>query len=223
MIHHHKPECLLKKKRITSFKVKVTAKAQNVSECPRLSRWYFLNGQTFCHQTWHFDASSWAVVSCKSVGLLFSSSRSQQRLMWSDYDSFYYIFGTADPSATRLGSIVHYHKPECLMKKLDIWVQAQGHSNIFNCQWMFVQMVSSWLFSRFLDSLVKRLDYAVVVKVRVTGKVQNYSECSFWRYLLNCQTFCNQTWYCDASSSARVPSKMVGLLSSRSRSHWQLI
>ena len=34
MIHHHKPECLIKKKWITVFKVKVTVKGQNVSVCP---------------------------------------------------------------------------------------------------------------------------------------------------------------------------------------------
>ena len=34
------------------------------------------------------DASSWARVSCKKIGLLFSRSRSQQGLIWSKYDSF---------------------------------------------------------------------------------------------------------------------------------------
>ena len=36
-----------------------------------------------------------------------------------------------------------------------------------------------------LDCLVKRLDCSVVVKVKVTGKVKNSSECSSQRYLLN--------------------------------------
>ena len=51
-----------------------------------------------------------------------------------------------------------------------------------------------------LDCLVKRLDCSVVVKVKITEKVQNYSECSSGQYLLNCWTFCNQTWYGDALS-----------------------
>ena len=37
-----------------------------------------------------------------------------------------------------------------------------------------------------LDCPVKRLDCSVVVKVKVTGKVQNSNECSSRRYLLNC-------------------------------------
>ena len=40
------------------------------------------------------------------------------------------------------------------------------------------------------------------------------------RYLLNCSTFCNQTWYAFASSWARVSCEKVGLPSSRSRSQW---
>ena len=40
---------------ITSFKVKDTAKVQNVSEC--LSGRYLLNHRTFCHQTWYVYAA----------------------------------------------------------------------------------------------------------------------------------------------------------------------
>ena len=86
------------------------------------SRWYLLNRPTFCYQAWYCDASSWAGVSCKKIRFLFSRSRSQQGLVWSKYDSFYYIFLIADPCATKLGFIVHYHKPECLTKKLDCCV-----------------------------------------------------------------------------------------------------
>ena len=55
----------------------------------------------------------------------------------------------------------------------------------------------------------------VVVKVKVTEKVQNSSECSSEWYLLCCWTFCNQTWYGDATSWAKVSCK-IGLLSSSS-------
>ena len=37
-----------------------------------------------------------------------------------------------------------------------------------------------------VDCLVKRLDCCVVVKVKVTGSVQNFSECSSGQYFLNC-------------------------------------
>ena len=42
-------------------------------------------------------------------------------------------------------------------------------------------------------SLWKKLDWSVVVKVKVTEKVQNSSDCSSGQYLINCWTFCNQT------------------------------
>ena len=51
-----------------------------------------------------------------------------------------------------------------------------------------------------LDFLVKRLDFSVVVKVKVTENVQNSSECSSGQYLLNCWTSCIQTCYGDSSS-----------------------
>ena len=44
---HDKPGCHVENW-ITGFKVKVTVKVQNVSEC--LSRWYLLNHRTFCYQ-----------------------------------------------------------------------------------------------------------------------------------------------------------------------------
>ena len=53
----HKPECFMEKLDCFNFKVKVTAKIQNVSEC--LSR-YFLKCWTFYYQTWYCDASLWA-------------------------------------------------------------------------------------------------------------------------------------------------------------------
>ena len=56
---------------------------------------------------------------------------SEQSLIWSKYDSFYYIFWTADRFATKVCMIVHYYKPECLMEKVDCCVQGQGHSKIF--------------------------------------------------------------------------------------------
>ena len=120
---------------IIIFYIKITARVQNVNEC--LSTGY-LNHQTFCFKTWYCDASSWVRVSCKKIGLLFSRSRSQHGLIWSDCGNFYCIFWTADPFATKLDLMAHHHK---------------------------------------LDFLVKRFDYSAVVKVRVTEKVQNCSEC----------------------------------------------
>ena len=118
MIGYHRPEHLVKKLDYCSH-------GQGHSEgskCRCLSKWYFLNRRTFCYQTRYCDASSWAGVSCKNICLLFSRSRSQQGLVWSKYDSFYCISWIADPFARKLGLMVHYHKLECLMKKLDCCV-----------------------------------------------------------------------------------------------------
>ena len=74
-----------------------------------------------------------------------------------------------------------------------------------------------------VECLVKRLDCCVVVKVKVTEKVQNLNECSSKWYLLSCWTFCNQTWCGDATSWAKVSCKKIGLLSSSLGSQWGLI
>ena len=121
---------------ITAFKVKVTVKVHNVYEC--LSILYFLNHQTFCHKDWL------AVFKVK-VTAGAHMIRMQQ---------FHYIFWTADPFATRLGLMVHYYKPEYLLKKLDCCVQDQGHSKSSKCQWMFVQMIPSELLNLLLPNLV---------------------------------------------------------------------
>ena len=58
-------------------------------------------------------------MSFKKTGMLFSRSRSQQRLEWSKYDSFYCIFWSADPFAAKLGLMAHHYKLDCLVKRLD--------------------------------------------------------------------------------------------------------
>ena len=70
---------------------------------------------------------------------------------------------------------------------------------------------------------MKRLDCSVVVQVQVTEKVWHSNECSSGLYLLNCWTFCNQTWYGDATSWVKVPCTRIGLLSGSSGSQWGLI
>ena len=75
-------------------------------------------------------------MSCKMIDLLFSRSRSQQELILSHFDSFFHIFRTDDPFANKIGLIVHHHKLECLMEKLDCCDQGQDHSKISKCQGM---------------------------------------------------------------------------------------
>ena len=49
--------------------------------------------------------------------LLTSRSWSQRGLIWSKYDSFYYIIWIVDSLATILGLMIHHQKPECSVKK----------------------------------------------------------------------------------------------------------
>ena len=96
------------------------------------------------------------------------------------YDNVYYIFWTADPFASKLGLIVHSHKPECFMEKLDHCVQGQGHSKISECQWMLVQMIFFWITEPFTTKLGMVMHHYepdflsksgfVVFKVKVTVK-----------------------------------------------------
>ena len=101
VIHHQKPECLVKKKRIAAFRVKLTAKGQNVSVCPDdISKPPFI---LFPNSVlWCIIYSLWIGVSCKKIDLLFSRLRSLQELLWSKYDNFYCIFWSADPLATKM-------------------------------------------------------------------------------------------------------------------------
>ena len=154
MIHYHKPECPVEKKWITAFRAAdLLATTQWRVKMLMLFRWYLLNHRTFCFLTWYCGASLWVGESCKKIYLLFSRSRSLQKLIWSKYDNFYCIFWTADLFATKPGLIVHYHKPECFMEKLEC-VQRQGHSKISKCQWIFVQMIFSELLNLLLPNLV---------------------------------------------------------------------
>ena len=65
---------------------------------------------------WWYSKMSQSVMRNKDC-LLSSRSRSQRGFIWSKYDSFYYILWTVDTLATKLGLMLHYHKPECLVKK----------------------------------------------------------------------------------------------------------
>ena len=170
-------------------------------------------------------------MSCEKIRLLFSRSRSQQGLIWSKYDGFYYIFWTADPFATKLGYIVHYHKPKCLMKKLDCCVQGQCHGKISNCQWLFIKMLSFEMLNPTLPNFVRwciimsqivfqKYWFAVFMfKVTVNDYV---TKDDFLIYLLNCWSFCNWinlVWWHIMMSWIVLWKDWIALLRLRSRSH----
>ena len=78
----------------------------------------------------------WTVLKVKVIAVL----------IWSKYDSFYYICWTADPFPTRLGLMVHYHKPKCLMEKWDCCVKVtekvQNSSDCSSGQYL----INCWTF-----------------------------------------------------------------------------
>ena len=135
----------------------------------------FSESKNILLQIWYGDAASWARVSCiffnVFVVLLSSRSRSKWRLMWSKYDPFYYIFWTIDSLATKFSLPIHHLRPECPVKK-------------------------------------KRI---TAFRVKVTAKGQNVNVLSRWS-LLKHQTFCLQTWYCDASVCVRVSCKEIYII-----------
>ena len=145
-----------------------------------------LHGQVVCCLHGQVICCLHGQVICCLHGQVVCCLQGQGHSEGSDFKNmtFWYIFWTADPFATKFGLLVHH-----------LW----------------------------LDCLVKRLDCSVGVKLKVAEKVQNCSECSSGRYLLNCWTFCNQTCYDDASSWARESGKKIGLLSSSSELQWGLI
>ena len=184
---------------ITVFKVKVTTKVWNVSEC--LSGWYFLNHRTFCYQIFGLVMQHHEPESCRHFLLLLPSrSRSQQGLIWSDYDSFYYIIWTVDFLVTKLGLMIHHQKLECPMKKTGLL-----HSGS-RWQWrvrllMFVQMISSKssniLFqTSYCDSSlsVRMSCKKIVLLFSRTRSLQELIRSKYLLYLLNCWSFCYQTF-----------------------------
>ena len=148
----------------------------------------------------------------------------------------------AVPFTNKLVMVMHHFEPDYLPKRLICCLhgqvvcclQGQGHSegsDFKNMTFRYIFWTADPFATKFgllvhhlwLDCLVKRLDCSVAVKLKVAEKVQNCSECSSGRYLLNCWTFCNQTCYDDASSWARVSGKKIGLLSSGSGLQWGLV
>ena len=141
---------------------------------------------------------SWSVMQKDSFAVF--KVKSQKGLVWSKYDSFYYILWTADPFATKLGLIVRYYKPECLMKELDRCVRGQGHSTASKCKRLFTLMLSSEMLNLILPNLVRwciimsqivfQKYWFAVVKVNATVK-DHVTKDDFLIYLLTCWSFCN--------------------------------
>ena len=154
---------------------------------------------------WWWSNMSQSVLQNLLLLLLSSGLRSQQGLIWSKYDSFYYIFWTVDSLAIELGLMIHHCKPECHVKKIGYCIQGQGHTQWRVRMLMFVQMISSiqpnilfpnlvlWCIN--MSQSVMHKDWFVIFKVKVTARAHMIKIWEFLLYFLNCWSFCYQTWF----------------------------
>ena len=95
----------------------------------------------------------WSVMQ-KKLFVMFKVKVTAAALMIKIWQFLLYLLNCWSFS-TKRGLMVHYHKPECLMKKLDYCVQGQGHGKIAKCQWLFIQMLSSEMLNLILSNLVR--------------------------------------------------------------------
>ena len=132
-----------KKNRITAFNGQGHSKG---SKCECLSRWYLRNRPTFCYQNCYCGASSWAGISCKKINWLFSRSRSQQGLIWSNM--------TVSAISSELlillpPNLVWWHiiMSWIVLPKIGLLCcgQGQGHRKSSKFQWLFIRTISLWL------------------------------------------------------------------------------
>ena len=165
--------------------VKVTGKFQNSSECS--AGRYLLCCWTFGNQTRYGDATSWAKMSCKKIGLLSSKFRVTVRAHLIKYDCFYRIFWTADPFATRFGLMIHHYKPECLVRRLDRCVQSQGQDQgeCLSSQYL----VTHWTFCGIMSLSVMQKDWCTNFKVKVTMRACMTKYDSFYCVLWTADLF----------------------------------
>ena len=180
MIHHQKPECPVKKNELLhsgsrpQWRVKMLVFVQIIfSEPPKIlfanlvlwciiMRWCIMLKWLICYFQGQGHCKSWydQIVTFSAVSL-------ELLILCCQF--------------TKLGLIVHYHKPECFTEKLDCCAQGQGHSKNFECQWMFVQMRFSeslnflqpnlawWCIIR--SHIVFEKDWFAVFKVKVTVRI----------------------------------------------------
>ena len=171
-------------------------------------------------------------MSCKTIDSLFSRSRSLQELIWSKYDNFCCIFWTADPSATKLVLIVHYHNPECFMEKLDCCVQGQGHSkiqNVSDClsRWrsesLNLLLLNLVWWCIIMSQIVFQKDWCAVFKVNVTVK-NNINEIWLYNILPELQMLLqfSLVWWYTIIRWIFLWKDLIALLWSRSRSQKRL-
>ena len=127
------------------------------------------------------------------------------------------ISWTAQPHFIKLSMVVYYHQAMCHAEKLIHYLQCQGHiKGLYNENTIIFTISSKllvclqtnlvWEYSTISQSVLWK-NGITAFKVKVTAKVHNVGGCLSRWYILNCRTFCYQTWYGDAVSWARVSCK----------------
>ena len=202
---------VMQKDWLAIFKVKVTARAHMIKIWQFLL--YLLNCWSFCYQTW-FDCTYHKLeLDCYVQGQG-HSKMSKSRWMFVQMifsESLNLLLPDLVWWCIIMSQIVLKKKNCSAVFKVKVTVKNNMFKICLFNIWTadpFASKLGLMAHHHRVDCLVKRLDCSAVVKV--TEKVQNSSECSSGRYLLSCWTFCNQTWYGNASSWARVSWKKIG-------------
>ena len=185
-----------------------------------MSRWYLLNHQTFCFQTWYCDASLGVRVSCKKIYCYFqdpghckssydqnmtlSTIFSELLIPWQPNLVWWYIIrsqnvlwktgllhsGSRSQWRVKMLMFVQMMSskpPNILFPNLVLWYIIMSRCVIYKYDFL-IYYLSCWSFCNLVlmvhhhrvYCLVNRLDCSFLVKVKVTERIQNSSECSSW-------------------------------------------
>ena len=97
---------------------------------------------------WWYVIIRWIVLWKDWIALLWSRSRSQERLRIPVNVHLDNISPAAEPSVTKLVTVMQHHRPECHARKLVCCLEVQGHSEgSFSQIWLFLPyLLNCWSF-----------------------------------------------------------------------------
>ena len=107
-------------------------------------------------------------------------------------------------SPLALFSTIFSELPNLLQLDTLVWWNIIISWSVFWKAWVVVLKVK-------VTSKVQTFSWIAVLKVKVTSEVQTFNECSTGRVLLNRWTFCNQIWHGDAWPWTRVAFQKTNL------------
>ena len=124
---------------------------------------------------------------------------------------------------TIYGMVKHHHDPGVMWKDwfavfkvkvtakasvIKMWLLMLWTANPFAANIVWWYMIIAGVSCEEIGLLFSRSEvWFVCLRSQSQQRVKNSSECSSKWYFLNCQTFCNQTYYSGASSWTEVPFK----------------